>query len=283
MNKFSKKLESFALKVRDKGKVIILSPYHFFKFVCFSVGLIVLVLMLSLGVLAFNFNRSLPEISKMSYMDVRKLAVRTTIKKFEKTNYVSRYKWKSISDISRPFLYSIVVSEDGQYFEHAGVDYNAIFASALKNMRKKKITGGASTITQQVVKNIFLTNERSYIRKLKEVIIAERLEERFTKNQILEIYMNIAEFGPNIYGVKMMAEELFKKDTNELDAVDGALAALFLPSPRRNHLSIYTNKYLSEKNNKKIRRVLRDMRHYEYISPLQYKKYSRQNFLKLFK
>jgi len=97
------------------------------------------------------------------------------------------------------------------------------------------------------------------------------MEERFTKNEILEIYLNIAEFGPDIFGVYMASMHYFNKEPKRINTAEGAFLALMLPSPKKYHYSIFRNKYLANRHKKKLRRILKDMLYKELISPEQYR------------
>src|SRR5690606_22251702 len=105
-----------------------------------------------------------------------------------------RYKWVPMKKIHRDLVFSIVVSEDATFFEHNGFNFEAMVDSLAENIKERKAAYGASTISQQVVKNVFLTSEKTLFRKLKEALITHQMERRFSKNEILEIYLNIAEF-----------------------------------------------------------------------------------------
>lgn len=181
--------------------------------------------------------------------------------------------WLPLDHISRDLLYSIVLSEDGDFFVHRGIDYDALQAALGENIKRREWAFGASTISQQTAKNLFLDNGKSLTRKFQELIATQRLEQALSKNQILEIYLNIAEFGPNIYGVKAASEYYFEATPDQLNAAQGAFLALLLPSPRRYHYSLVTNGNWSPALRKKMQRILKDMRFKEFISAEQYQGY----------
>lgn len=254
-----------------KAWTLICKPYHAFKAVCFILGVLNVA---ALALMAFGtawFFRSLPDLEKATFADLKGRAEQVVRKHREAGP--KPLAWTTIDQISRDYLYSVVLSEDADFFEHEGIDFDAVVATTLQNLRKKKLEGGGSTISQQVVKNLFLSNERSFIRKLKEAVITRSLEAQLSKNQILELYLNLAEFGPDIYGVREAAEHYFDKRPSEVNAAEGAFMALMLPSPRRFHYSVFENKYLTSQKKRKIRRVLGDMLAQEFISPNQYREY----------
>ncbi|MBL7664281.1 MAG: penicillin-binding protein [Bacteriovoracaceae bacterium] len=267
------KNNSFRLKLtelKERSLYILMSPVRFAKFLLMVTGFFTWLVLFILLLIVLNFFNSLPKIEKMSFQDIKKQAIKTTTARYETKKLTKNYFWVEGPKISRYLMYAIVMSEDGQFFEHEGIDYNAVINSFANNLKQREYASGGSTLTQQVVKNIFLTNEKSLERKLREYFISKSLEQNLTKNKILELYLNIAEFGPDIYGVGQASLHYFGKSAEKITASEGAFLALMLPSPRKHYLSIYKNEYLSEKNRKKLRRILRDMLHLEYISPEQY-------------
>ncbi len=207
----------------------------------------------------------------MDFDQLKALAEKRVDKRREDSS--RKLRWVDIDSVNRNFLYSVVMSEDSTFFEHAGINYDAIVNSAIMNLKKKKYEYGASTISQQVVKNLFLSDEKSVIRKAKEILITNALEKRFQKNQILEIYFNIAELGPDLYGIGEASRHYFEKSPTDINAAEGAFIALMLPSPRKMHFTIFENHNLSGKNRKKLRRVLGDLHANDYISTQQYREY----------
>lgn len=136
--------------------------------------------------------------------------------------------WTDIDDISPAMQQAVVMSEDGQFCFHAGVDWDQL-KSVLS--RSGGPSRGASTITMQTVKNVFLWPSRSYIRKGLEIPLALYADLVWSKRRTLEIYLNIAELGPNIYGVEAAAQHYFKKPAAKLSRKEAALIAAALPNP----------------------------------------------------
>jgi monofunctional biosynthetic peptidoglycan transglycosylase len=141
--------------------------------------------------------------------------------------------WKTLKEVNYIAAHAIVVSEDWGFYEHNGYDLNQMKEAVEDTVEDGKKLRGASTITQQVVKNLFLTNERSYIRKLKELSFSMYMERSLSKEKILEIYLNIIEYGEGIYGIKNASRNYFKKSPKSLTAREGAFLAMLLPSPKR--------------------------------------------------
>ena len=131
----------------------------------------------------------------------------------------------SIDQIPRQVINAVIAIEDSSYYEHKGLDYFGIFRAFLKNVKAGKVVQGGSTITQQVAKSLLLSNERTYSRKLKEAILARRIDKRFNKDEILEIYMNQSYFGNGSYGIESASQNYFQKHVWELSLVETALLA----------------------------------------------------------
>ncbi|MCB0364662.1 MAG: transglycosylase domain-containing protein [Bdellovibrionaceae bacterium] len=257
-----------------KAKYIALSPWRLFKFLCFSVGLTVIVLFSGVGTGTYFFLEGIPHIEKYGFGKYQEIATQKVLRRLPKGK--KDLTWVPFEKINRDLAYAIVMSEDAQFFDHDGINYDAILRAMAQNWKNKKIVSGASTITQQVVKNLFLQSNRSLLRKVEEAILSERIESTLPKNKILEIYLNMAEFGPNIFGIHAASQYYFGKPPKEIDAYEGAVLALMLPSPRRNHHRIYIKQNLSAKRVQKIKRILRSMLWAEFISPEEYKKHLRR-------
>jgi monofunctional biosynthetic peptidoglycan transglycosylase len=123
------------------------------------------------------------------------------------------------------------VTEDAAFYQHQGVDLNELKAAIKKNWRKGKFVRGASTITQQLAKNLYLTTEKSVIRKIKEYLITRRLEKRLSKNRIFDLYLNVIEFGPGIFGVQAATRHFFNKDVSQLNLEEMIRLTAVIPKP----------------------------------------------------
>jgi membrane peptidoglycan carboxypeptidase len=127
----------------------------------------------------------------------------------------------------------VIVSEDWSFYRHRGLDYNEVWAAILADLRVRRFRRGGSTITQQVAKNLFLTPEPSLRRKLREAILARRLEQALSKDEILEAYLNVANWGDGIVGAEPAAQFYFCKPASSLDWAESATLAAILPDPHR--------------------------------------------------
>lgn len=140
--------------------------------------------------------------------------------------------WASISTVPDIVIKSVVIAEDDTFFGHKGINYKAVWDALKHDVQKKRFARGGSTITQQMIKNVFLSKEKTLSRKLREFILARRAEEILTKRQILEIYLNEVEWGDSIYGIEAASRYYFDKHAAELTAAEAALLAGMLPNPR---------------------------------------------------
>jgi monofunctional biosynthetic peptidoglycan transglycosylase len=127
---------------------------------------------------------------------------------------------------------AVLVAEDDQFYEHGGVDVEAMKEALQKDWKRKKITHGGSTITQQLAKNLYLSPSRNPLRKVKEYFIARSLENHLSKKRILELYLNVVEMGERVYGAEAAARHYFHKPASALSASEAALLAGCLPNPR---------------------------------------------------
>ncbi len=142
-----------------------------------------------------------------------------------------------IREIPHGVKMAVVVSEDGSFYDHNGFDWFELRESLKKDLKTGHFSRGGSTITQQLAKNLYLTKEKSIFRKIREAIIATQIEELLTKEEILEKYFNVVEFGPNVYGIKAAAQFYFSKKPSALTVTEGAWLAMLLPNPTKNYQS----------------------------------------------
>jgi monofunctional biosynthetic peptidoglycan transglycosylase len=168
--------------------------------------------------------------------------------------FVLRWTWRPLGRIS-PFLRQAVVhAEDAKFWDHEGVDWDAIEHAAEKNWDKGRFAVGGSTITQQVAKNLYLSPSKNPLRKLRELLIARRLEAHLTKERILEIYLNIAEWGDGVFGAEAAARRWFGCSAAELRPVQAGRLAVALPNPRQRAPSVH-----SRELNRKVGRLVQAM------------------------
>lgn len=146
--------------------------------------------------------------------------------------YRNDYDWEPLERISPHAAMAAIAAEDQQFPFHAGFDFESI-RKAVQHNSKSKRKRGASTISQQVAKNLFLWSGRSWVRKGLEVWFTVLIEAAWPKERILEVYLNVAEFGPGTWGVQAAARKFFRKDAARLTRREAATLAAVLPNPRR--------------------------------------------------
>ena len=143
-----------------------------------------------------------------------------------------KYQWVEYNRISPNLKRAVIAAEDANFSEHDGVDWEALQKAYERNNRRHKVVGGGSTITQQLAKNLFLSGSRSYLRKGQELIIAFMLETVMSKTRILELYLNVVEYGRGIFGAEAAARHYFKTSAANLGSAQAARLAVMLPNPR---------------------------------------------------
>lgn len=143
-----------------------------------------------------------------------------------------RHRWVPYNQISPTLRRAVIVTEDAGFYDHDGIDLNEIKASFEKNWEEGQLLRGASTITQQLAKNLYLSPSRNPMRKVKELMITRRLEAALTKRRIFEIYLNMIEWGDGIFGCEAAARAYFGKPAASLSAEEAALLAGAIINPR---------------------------------------------------
>ena len=149
-----------------------------------------------------------------------------------KPNAELKYKWVNYAQISNNLKRAVIASEDAKFNDHDGFDWEGIEKAYEKNLKKGKIVAGGSTISQQLAKNLFLSSRRTPWRKGEEAIITVMLEKMLTKQRILEIYLNVIEWGNGIFGAEAAARHYFKTSAAGLSSPQAAKLAAMVPNPR---------------------------------------------------
>lgn len=264
LTKLNKQLLSFAY-----------SPITFIKRLIFLTGVLVWLGLGLISAYAYQLYELVPSEESLSFAAIRSHAQSIILANSINAKNSNKIEWIDLKDVNRDLLYAIVLSEDANYFSHSGIDYDALIAALADNIKTREWRFGASTISQQTSKNLYLTNNKTITRKLQELLITQRLESVLSKNQILELYLNIIEFGPELFGIGSASSYYFNKSVTKVNAAEGAYLALLMPSPRKYHYTLYQNGNWSPALKKKHQRILRDMRFKELISHRQYKRYSK--------
>ena len=140
--------------------------------------------------------------------------------------------WTGGKSIPAEMKWAVILAEDANFYRHEGIDVKAIKKAIQYDLEKQSLARGASTITQQTAKNLFLSREKTISRKIREVILAKRMEQELTKGRILELYLNVVELGPMVYGIGNGARYYFNKPASALTPRECSFLAAMLPGPR---------------------------------------------------
>ena len=171
-----------------------------------------------------------------------------------------QWTWVPYSAISRPLKRAAVVGEDINFFGHGGVDLDEVQDALEQAVERGRRPRGASTITQQLAKNLWLTPSRNPLRKIRELILTWQLERTLPKRRILELYLNVVEFGPDLYGVEAAARRHFGKAAADIGPVEAAQLVASLPNPHAWHPGSPSRAYQAH-----VARVLRRMARAEWL------------------
>jgi monofunctional glycosyltransferase len=172
-------------------------------------------------------------------------------------------------NISKSLQNAILVSEDSGFYSHNGFDQDGISKCIEKIKEKRRLVCGGSTITQQLAKNMFLSKDKSFFRKGAEAMITIKIEKSLSKKDILERYLNVVQFGKDVFGVKQAAQFYFKKGPSQLSVTEGAFLAMVLPNPEKYSQSYY-RKDLTKFARKRLSKIITDLYQYKRISENDY-------------
>ena len=141
--------------------------------------------------------------------------------------------WVPLSRVSPYVMKAVIIAEDDKFWSHEGFDFEAMQKALEKDIKKKKFKAGGSTISQQLAKNLYLSPAKNPVRKIKEAILTWRMERQLSKRRIMELYLNVAEWGDGIFGIEAAARKNYGKSAAELTAREAATLAAVIPNPRR--------------------------------------------------
>ena len=170
-----------------------------------------------------------------------------------------QHEWRDYDEISEYMKKAIVAAEDGKFMQHHGFDWDGIQAALERNNDTGKVVAGGSTISQQLAKNLFLYNKRSFIRKGQEAVATWMMERMWSKERSLEVYLNSVEFGDNIYGVEAATQHYFGKSSRSLSREQAVFLAAILPNPKY---------YQDHQNDRKLQNRERMIRKYMRYSDI---------------
>lgn len=197
----------------------------------------VIAVSLLVGGYALYIGLSLLSLPSVEQLSDRKMNMTITVKDWKGNTHPfvvgpkNRY-WTPSGSIPPEMKWAVILAEDANFYTHEGIDVKAIKNAIRHDLEKKTFARGASTITQQVAKNLFLSREKTISRKIKEIILAKRIEQELTKGRIIELYLNVVELGPMVYGIGHGSRYYFGKPASQLTPRECAFLAAMLPGPR---------------------------------------------------
>lgn len=201
------------------------------KFIKIIVFFIILALIAGIGLYMVY-----PDVSRLKKENPKK----TSFMEYREDEWKKRGKkvriqkrWVSLGQISPYVMKAVIIAEDDKFWSHKGFDLEAIQKALEKDFEKGKFKFGGSTISQQLVKNLYLTPSKNPLRKAKEAIITWRLEKALSKRRIIEIYLNVVEWGEGIFGIEAAAQHYYGKGASALNPYEASRLAAVLPNPRR--------------------------------------------------
>jgi monofunctional biosynthetic peptidoglycan transglycosylase len=236
-----------------KAKKVLLILFAILLTILFFIGLFIL---------------SLPDVSDLKTKNPKttsiiEMRIRSAKKAGKKLKILQ--KWVDFKIIPEMLKNTIRLSEDAGFYYHEGIDYYELKEAIKKNLKEGKKVRGGSTITQQLAKNLYLSTDKSYYRKIKEFFIAKKLEKKLSKDRIFVLYLNLIEFGSGIFGVEAASEFFFKKPVNQLNLTEIIRLAAVIPKPLRVS-PLSDSRYLHWRANLLLDRLYK----YKYISDKNY-------------
>ncbi|MBA4418599.1 MAG: monofunctional biosynthetic peptidoglycan transglycosylase [Syntrophus sp. (in: bacteria)] len=196
-----------------------------------------IVLILLLIVACFlGYYALFPDISRLKKENPKKTAFmeyREEEWRHKGKRLVIQQKWAPLSRVSPLLIKAVLIAEDDKFWSHRGFDIDAMQKALEKDLKAKKLKFGGSTISQQLAKNLYLSPSKNPLRKIKEAVITWRLERALSKKRILELYLNVAEWGEGIFGIEAASRHYYGKPASTLNAEESARLAAVLPNPRR--------------------------------------------------
>ncbi|HEY5626508.1 MAG TPA: PBP1A family penicillin-binding protein [Nitrospira sp.] len=215
-------------------------PWLWWHVALIVVGVLGLVGILTVGGVLWHYAQDLPDLDQLqNYQPSLVTQVYSSDQQLIGQFFIERRILKQLSEIPETLRNAVVAVEDARFFEHPGLDYIGILRAAWTNIRRGGKVEGASTITQQLARSLFLSSERTFDRKVRELVLAYKMELVSTKEQILELYLNQIYFGQGAYGVASAAQSYFGKDLSALTVAEAAFLAGLPKSP--NHYSPFRN------------------------------------------
>jgi monofunctional biosynthetic peptidoglycan transglycosylase len=216
---------------------------------------IVLLLLVAGGYAGYSY-ATLPNVAELKSKNPSTTALMEQRAAEHKAKVRPLRSWSSYGNISPHLRNAVLVAEDGAFFQHSGYDVNELKEAVKKNWREGRFARGASTITQQLAKNLYLSTSKNPLRKIREFIIAQQMEKHLGKQRIFEIYLNVIEWGDGVYGISGASQYYFGKSPGELSPEEAATLAAMIPSPRSYSPAKGMTSYLTKRKNDLLHRLV---------------------------
>lgn len=238
------------------------------KRILIGLGLLAL---LTAGIILWAYG-SVPNVGLLRRQNPRETALMRQREEeaLKKGHHARRFQvWVPSGAITEVLKTAILIGEDDAFFQHQGVDYEQMKQSFIKDWEEKSFVRGGSTITQQLAKNLYLSTSRNPLRKLREFFIARELENALGKRRILEIYLNVIEWGDGIYGAQAAALTYFQKSAADLSLKEAVQLAAMIPNPRNTSPLHPTRRFVGRTN-----LLLERMHQYHHVTDAEYERAS---------
>jgi monofunctional biosynthetic peptidoglycan transglycosylase len=226
-------------------------------------------IILGVGLVVYTF-LTLPDVAYLKTHDPDRTAlmeIRMNQAEKEGKKLDVRYSWISFSQIPQLLKNTVRIAEDAGFYWHSGVDMGELKEAIKRNIQEKKFARGGSTITQQLAKNLYLSPKKSIFRKIKEILIAKKLEKALSKDRIFELYLNVIELGPGVFGVQAASRYYFGFSVDALSLEEVVRLVAVLPRPLSSN-PLDESDWLKWR----CRWLLHKLQLYEYISKETYQK-----------
>ncbi|MBN1969588.1 MAG: transglycosylase domain-containing protein [Candidatus Delongbacteria bacterium] len=224
------------------------------------ISIVIIIIILPLSAVGYYFY--IPDMNYLKITNPEKSSLMVTHELRDKQKYSLNNRWLKINSIPKEFVKTLLIAEDASFYFHNGYDLEEIKASFEKNMETGKVSRGGSTITQQLAKNLFLSTDKSYIRKLKELIYSIKLENTLPKKRILEIYLNIIEMDKGVFGMENGSFNYYGKSILDLNIDEFLGLVCLIPRPVKEHPGStskwYTSRYKKLHNKLVYYKVIED-------------------------
>ena len=224
--------------------------------------LLLVLLILIVGAYAAYSVASLPDVAGLKSKNPTVTALMEQRAAEQEVKVRPLSSWVSFSNISPNLRNAVLVAEDGAFFQHSGYDLDELKEAVKKDWNEGRFARGASTITQQLAKNLYLSTSKNPLRKIREFLIAQELEKHLGKQRIFEIYLNVIEWGNGIYGIGPASQYYFGKSPGALLPEEAAILAAMIPSPRSYTPAKGVTPYLAKRKSELLHRLVK----YRYLT-----------------